>query len=407
MGRCKENKRRFRFWLKYLIFMIEKPFGGKKHYNNYSNIPKTEKTLSKTLLFTKKLLAFLRVSSSFLAILAIFLFFHPREANAGICFWGYGWCKANTKSLAFINEISASSAPKKNESVWGSFFPPSVPGNNFGDTALAIIEESALLAHTNPAGIMRDGVGGGEDAIFVYEVQPGDTLSSIASSFEVTVNTILWANDIPNSSRIKIGDKLIILPVSGVRHEIKKGDTVSGIAKRYDGNVADIMVFNGLSSEEGLVIGETIIIPDGELAGSPAISYPKAPAPTLSKLPNLIGFFMKPILNARRSRGIHGKNGVDLVNSDASGPSCGRPVFSSAEGTVLIAKNSGWNGGYGKYVVISHNNGVQTLYAHLKQIFVTVGKIVPQGETIAQVGSTGNSTGCHVHFEVRGAKNPF
>ena len=387
--------------------MIEKPFGGEKHHNSCSNSPKTQKKPVKTLLSSKKLLAFLRVSSSFLAILAIFLFFHPQEANAGICFLGYGWCNNSTKSLAFINEISASSVSEQNESVLGSFFSPSAQGNNFGDTALAIVEESALLVHTNPVGVMRDGVGGGEDAIFVYEVQPGDTLSSIASSFEVTVNTILWANDIPNSGRIKAGDKLIILPVSGVRHEIKKGDTVSGIAKRYDGNVADIMAFNGLSSEADLVIGETIIIPDGELAGSPVISFPKAPAPTLSKLSNLIGFFMKPILNARRSRGIHGKNGVDLINSDVSGPSCGRPVFASAEGTILIAKNSGWNGGYGKYIVISHNNGVQTLYAHLKQIFVTAGKVVSQGETIAQVGSTGNSTGCHVHFEVRGDKNPF
>ncbi|OHA14246.1 MAG: hypothetical protein A3G49_06920 [Candidatus Sungbacteria bacterium RIFCSPLOWO2_12_FULL_41_11] len=360
--------------------MIVKPPSWEKEQNNYSKFGKIEENPAKILLSQKKFLAFLRTFSSFLAILSLFLFFHPREANAGffdyICFW----CN-NDKSPVFINEINASSVLEQNDSVLGSFLPLFQPGNGFRDMSLAIIKESALLAYTNPTGIMRDGVGGGEDAIFVYEVQLGDTLSSIASSFEVTVNTILWANDISNSGRIKIGDKLIILPVSGVRHEIKKGDTVSGIAKRYDGNIADIMVFNGLSSGEDLVVGEIIIIPDGELVGSPAIFSPKAPAATLSKLPNLIGFFMKPILNARRSRGIHGKNGVDLVNSDASVPSCGRPVFASAEGTILIAKNSGWNGGYGKYIVISHNNGVQTLYAHLKQIFVTVGKIVPQGET--------------------------
>lgn len=387
--------------------MIEKPFGGKKHHNSYSNIPKTEKNLAKTLLSQKKLLAFLRVSSSFLAILSLFLFFHPKEANAGICFWGYGWCKSDIKSLAFINQISASSVPEQNDPVLGSFLPPSQPGNNFGDTALAVVEESALLVHTNPLGIMRDGVGGPEDAIFVYEVQPGDTPSSIASSFGVTLNTILWANDISNPNRIRVGDKLIILPVSGVKHEIKKGDTVSGIAKKYDGNIYDILAFNGLSSGEDLITGETIIIPDGELIGSSPVSSPQSPSRASSKLTELKGFFMKPILNARRSRGLHGKNGVDLTNSDVSGPSCGRPVFASAEGTILIAKNSGWNGGYGKYIVISHNNGVQTLYAHLKQIFVTAGKIVSQGETIAQIGSTGNSTGCHIHFEVRGAKNPF
>jgi murein DD-endopeptidase MepM/ murein hydrolase activator NlpD len=94
-------------------------------------------------------------------------------------------------------------------------------------------------------------------------------------------------------------------------------------------------------------------------------------------------------------------NGIDLANS------CGLPVAASAHGKVLIARTSGWNGGYGKYVVLAHSNGTQTLYAHLASIVVTPGQEIPRGVPIGSIGSTGNSTGCHVHFEIRGAKNPF
>ena len=87
--------------------------------------------------------------------------------------------------------------------------------------------------------------------------------------------------------------------------------------------------------------------------------------------------------------------------------SLGTPIYAAAGGTVIIAKTGGWNTGYGNYVVISHGNGTQTLYAHTKANLVTVGQMVKQGQTIALMGSTGKSTGSHVHFEIRGAKNPF
>ena len=117
---------------------------------------------------------------------------------------------------------------------------------------------------------------------------------------------------------------------------------------------------------------------------------------------------MRPIVGGRNARatranphGLHGFNGVDLANS------CGLPVSAAAAGTIIIVRTSGWNGGYGKYIVVTHPNGVQTLYAHLSTIQTNVGEQVAQGTPIALIGSTGNSTGCHVHFEVRGAKNPF
>ena len=87
--------------------------------------------------------------------------------------------------------------------------------------------------------------------------------------------------------------------------------------------------------------------------------------------------------------------------------SCGLPILASAAGTIIVARDAGWNGGYGKYLVVSHPNGTQTLYAHLNAVLAKYGQQVAQGSQIGKIGSTGNSTGCHLHFEVRGARNPF
>ena len=109
---------------------------------------------------------------------------------------------------------------------------------------------------------------------------------------------------------------------------------------------------------------------------------------------------MRPVTGPR-SQGIHGYNGVDIAGS------CGGQIRAAAAGTVIVSKGYGWNGGYGIYVVITHANGTQTLYAHNATNWVISGQYVAQGQIIGTVGSTGRSTGCHVHFEVRGAKNPF
>ena len=226
-------------------------------------------------------------------------------------------------------------------------------------------------------------------------------MSSIAKSFGISVNTILWANGISNPRALKTGDQLIILPVSGVKHVVKKGDTVVSIAKKYRAGIDDILQYNGLSAGEGLDQNSVIIIPNGELQDASPITASSVKSGYLSNLPAHNGFYLRPIAGGRKSRGIHGYNGVDLASS------CGLPVFASADGQVLIARSSGWNGGYGRYLAVSHSNNTQTLYAHLKEIMVSPGETVRQGAIIGLIGSSGNSTGCHVHFEVRGAKNPF
>lgn len=261
---------------------------------------------------------------------------------------------------------------------------------------LPTVQDSALVASRNPAGTLPlDGA----DQILVYTVQPGDTPNLIAQNFGISLNTLLWANNIRNANLVKVGDELIILPVTGVRYDVKKGDTIDSIAKKFRGDINEILGFNGLAIGEALEVGSTMIIPDGEFAPAPSPGSQPTRFANLRAEPQ--GYYMRPIFFGRRSRGIHGYNGIDLANS------CGSPVMASAPGTIIIVRSSGWNGGYGKYIVVTHSNGSQTLYAHLSSILASVGQFVAQGSQIGTIGSTGNSTGCHVHFEIRGAKNPF
>lgn len=262
--------------------------------------------------------------------------------------------------------------------------------------SLPATQDNALISPKNPLGTLPSY---NQDQILVYTVEPGDTPTQIAENFGISLNTLLWANNIRNPNLIGIGDELIILPVSGVKYEVKRGDTIESIAIRLKGDVPDILNFNGLAVDETLKVGTIIIIPDGEVTLPPSSS----PVSTVRSggLPEHRGYYLRPILGGRKSRGIHGLNGVDLADS------CGKPILASAAGTILIARATGWNGGYGKYVVMTHTNGTQTLYAHLSSILGKVGQQVAQSSQIATIGSTGNSTGCHIHFEVRGAKNPF
>lgn len=242
--------------------------------------------------------------------------------------------------------------------------------------------------------------------ISVYVVREGDALSQIAEMYGVTTNTILWANDISDPATIQPGDTLVILPIVGVQYTIESGDTISDIADRFGGDADEILEYNQLSSLEEIAVGDTLVIPGGELHSSakPAASAQVAKRPEPTKVTGNAagaGALAHPLPGAVKTQGIHGYNAVDLAAP------AGTPLRAAAAGEVIVSKNSGWNGGYGNYIVVRHANGVQTLYAHNSSNAVGVGAWVSQGETIGYVGSTGRSTGDHVHFEVRGANNPF
>ena len=267
------------------------------------------------------------------------------------------------------------------------------------------IEDSALLPESDSPLVSEIDLVE-SDQISLYVVREGDTISQIAKMFSVSVNTIRWANELSSKATIKEGQTLVILPVNGVKYAVKKGDTLKSIASAFKGDIDEIARFNGIPSDTAIAVGTELIIPNGEIfetKKAPSASSKNPDAKTIARYsgPEYKGYYIRPIVGGRRSQGVHGNNGVDLAAPT------GTPIVASASGTVLISRNSGWNGGYGKYVVIKHDNGTQTLYGHMNETAISAGAYVTQGQLIGYLGNTGRSTGPHVHFEIRGAKNPF
>ena len=234
------------------------------------------------------------------------------------------------------------------------------------------------------------------DKIIEYTVQEGDTVASIADKFGVSPDTLRWQNDI-SKDKIKIGETLMILPVSGVSHKVQKGDTVYSIAKKYDSSPQAIVdfPFNTFTNDETfeLAIGQVMIVPEGVMPAE------KPSAPRIRQITPDAGTVVASGRFAWPSSGSITQNyawyhpGIDIANK--SGPA----VLAADSGTVVIA---GWPDGfgYGNRVMLDHGNGYKTLYAHLQTVYVKVGQTVNRGDAIGKMGSTGRSTGIHLHFEI-------
>ena len=245
-----------------------------------------------------------------------------------------------------------------------------------------------------------------EDSIILYEVKKGDTLDTVAGLFNISKNTIIWANDLKDK-KIIAGSSLIILPITGITYTATKSITLEQIAKKYNADVSEIAEFNGISPSTKLSKGQSVIIPDaeGELASTNSTNKNTkvvASKKIVYKNNAILGYFMKPV-SCTKSQGLHGPyhTGVDF--------SChvGTSVIAAADGVVIRASSVGYNGGYGEVIIISHSNGTQSIYAHLSGLNVVVGQRVSQGQIIGATGNTGRSTGPHLHFETRGTANPF
>lgn len=269
----------------------------------------------------------------------------------------------------------------------------------------SIVSENSLASSVGPLGDdAGKAIGGGSfDQVSVYVVRKGDSLSQIAEMYDVSIDTILSANDMKKGETIKEGDILLILPFSGVEHMIVKGDTLQGVAKKYKVDLDEILLSNDIDAGAKLTIGDKLMIPGASLSGSVSTSSGvaiKTSSSSQGSLKTISGYFINPVPGAKKSRGTSSTHrGVDLAAPT------GTPIKASAAGRVTFAR-TGYNGGFGNLVIITHDNGTETLYAHQSSIATSVGATVAQGETIGYVGSTGRSTGPHLHFEVHGAKNP-
>lgn len=254
---------------------------------------------------------------------------------------------------------------------------------------LPAIQGSSLISMVGPEIIQRGG-------IVQYSVQKGDTISTIAQIFGVSENTVRWANNLAGDL-IKPGQELIILPISGLIHKVVKGETIDSITKQYQANKEQILAFNDIPTDSRLQINQELIIPNGrKLVPKVYISQ------SSSEWSGLTGYFGAPAKGVltQSAHGAH-KNAVDIGNK------CGTEIYAAASGMVNNTDSTGWNHGAGQYITIKHPNGTSTLYAHLSKILVKQGQNINKGQKIGLMGSTGNSSGCHLHYDIFGAKNPL
>jgi murein DD-endopeptidase MepM/ murein hydrolase activator NlpD len=232
--------------------------------------------------------------------------------------------------------------------------------------------------------------------IIEYEIQSGDTVSSIAYKFSLKTNTVLWANNLSSFSLIRPGNTLIILPTDGVLHTVKSGENLSYLAQRYNVSSQEISDYNNIRANT-IAINQKLIIPGATRLRAPvqtiAVSptptpRPSSPAPT----PSIDGKMAWPTEGHRITQYFSWRhNGLDVANKT------GTAIYAAEAGVIEF---SGWSTGYGNNIIIDHGGGKKTRYAHMSRMFVVVGQRVARGEHIAAMGSTGWSTGPHLHFEV-------
>jgi len=238
------------------------------------------------------------------------------------------------------------------------------------------------------------------DGLKRYTVQKKDTLARVAAQFGIDADTIKGAN--PGARfGLRVGQQLTILPVSGILYTVTESDSLESLTARFSVSPDLIKRYNPDFQRIFGASNGTLILP-----------FVKPDKALLSKketeLPDLKGYFTLPARGWNWGE-LHEKNAVDIANK------CGSEVYAAAEGIVvpddkLGDGTEGWNDGYGTFVLLEHPNGTRTRYAHLEKALVKAGEELRTGAIIGVMGSTGNThgpTGCHLHFEVLGAKNPF
>ena len=294
--------------------------------------------------------------------------------------------------------------------------PFAVPGTKIKESPdLSLVQRNSLAAVSPPIMVTPQVLGALVSAadyewtqkeVIEYVVQPGDNLWSIAEKFNISLNTVLWANDLNKYTLLQIGQKLVIPPVTGVIHHVQKGDTLSQIAKTYKSEVDKIVAHNNLATEDDIYVGDILMVADGVMP--PPFIY----APTY--VPIASSYFICPIASpCRITQGLHWYNAIDFSHGK-----CGEYIYAAASGQVLKVKLtssiSRWAfGGAGNNLTILHPNGVVSYYGHIQSSLVNQGDYVYQGQIIALMGGApgtpgaGSSTGCHLHFGVSGARNPF
>jgi len=231
-------------------------------------------------------------------------------------------------------------------------------------------------------------------AVITYTVEAGDTVFGIAEQFDISPETIMWSNgDLEfHPDDLTIGQVLNILPVSGVYHQVAAGETVESIAKKLSVQPAAILEdpLNVIAADFKLSAGQMLVVPGGEKPYVPRyVNHYSGPIPATSRGSGNFGWPVSGYIT-QGYWSLH--RALDI------GAATGTPVYAADSGYVVYA---GWdNSGYGNLIILDHGNGYLTYYAHLSSIGVAFGTSVGKGQKIGLVGSSGRSTGSHLHFEI-------
>lgn len=270
--------------------------------------------------------------------------------------------------------------------------------------ALAELDELAIIDSLAETDADSDGLAAAEvlsqDArsseglelcYFTYRVQKGDMIGFIADKFNVTQDTIISVNNIHQSRLIQIGQILKIPSMPGIVYTVKKnGETANSIAEKFEVSAEKLARVNHLQENQNLVAGQTLFAPDALLdwVTRQEINGDLFHKPVRSRyyLSSYYGWRSSPFSGKRSYH-----SGVDMACPQ------GTPVYAALGGTVTSV---GYNNVYGNYIIVTHHSGYKTLYGHLSKQLVTRGKWVDTNSRIGLVGSTGLSTGPHLHFTV-------
>lgn len=254
---------------------------------------------------------------------------------------------------------------------------------------------SAVLSSFDDQGTLTQVSEKPRDSVIKYTVEDGDTLSTIAEKFNVTTDTVKWANPDLKGEKLTIGQTLAIPPVTGVVIKVIKGETIYSIAKKYKTDAQNILnfPFNDFTDLDtfALAAGQTLVVPDGVMPEAQPVYSPRLIA-QVGATPG-DGQFIWPTQGLITQRPVSYHMALDIANSSLPG------IGAADGGQVVLVERPRY--GYGWHVIIDHKNGYQTLYAHLSDIYVSVGQGVAKGSVIGKMGSTGRSSGPHLHFEVR------